>query len=379
MIAFTHPAVTPPAEHPAGYEAVVDRDVDVALLGEGGRLVDELGRRLVEATEAAAVHPHDRGPAGVGVALRRVHVELQSVGVALLVDRGAVREVRRDIHGTEHGVAVTQRCRTRRAHGDRAAAGCRGERDRGDKREQRVAAKLRAEHGAIVARMPTQRRLCARYVQPETSVAVRGLKLAPISTWARSSSRDRCRSEGGPRSRTRVGHHDHRTHRQQHAGNADAGDPDRLQLGGVAQELRRRLRLDRIEAGHVDVGSHLGVAVGPDDEGPRGPEGCQQGRHHLPAASALQKDDPSLSAAAATKLRRRITTARSVTGITTPPVRLVRATRVRARPARPVRATRTPPVQRVRVTRCRRRRCRPAASTSSRSAGLQRGSTRTQQ
>ena len=173
-----------------------------------------------------------------------------------------------------------------------------------------------------------------RYVQPETSVAGGGLKLAPISTWARSSRRDRCRSEGGPRSRTRVGRRDHRTHRQQHAGNADAGDPDRLQLGGVAQELRRRLRLDRIEAGHVDVGSHLGVAVGPDDEGPRGPEGCQQGRHHLRGPRARSRRTTRVCRPPPRRSsRRRITTARSVTGITTPPVPLVRAIRVRARPA----------------------------------------------
>src|SRR5918994_2184283 len=108
----------------ARYQPVIDRHAHETLAGEGVGLVDELTRRLVTATEAAAVHPHDRRPARDAVALGLVQVELERDVLAQLVDCLAVRDVGRLADGREYVVAVAQRrrplgCRQGIARGDR--------------------------------------------------------------------------------------------------------------------------------------------------------------------------------------------------------------------------------------------------------------------
>ena len=127
-----------------GQEPVVDGSRHVAALGELAGERRERAAGLVAAAEAAAVDPHDRGPARLRVAGRLVEVELELHRVALEVRRAAVGQVAREREAAEDDVAVAQRRVARRGR-DGAGAECERRRERPQRRRD-VPCASRGEH-----------------------------------------------------------------------------------------------------------------------------------------------------------------------------------------------------------------------------------------
>ncbi len=151
--------------------AVVDRDRDVALAGEDGRLVDDLRRGLVEARpEAAAVDPHDRGPLRDRVARRPPHVEVEGDVGAQLIDGVAVDDVGRLGRAGEHQVAVAQRCVARRPQ-QRVAGG-------GDQQQRQDRTQQHSAHSTPPRSCPA-----ARYTRAPATGHVRTARLPQRGRW----------------------------------------------------------------------------------------------------------------------------------------------------------------------------------------------------